>query len=93
MTKSELARRLAGSTTPRLTLRDAAVIVTAIFDEIAAGLSDGGRVELRGFGVFSTKRVSARRSRNPLTGDSVSVPEKHFVIFKTGKPMHHRLNG
>jgi integration host factor subunit beta len=64
-----------------------------MFGEIAAALSRGRRVELRGFGVFSTKRVSARASRNPVTGVSVSVPEKHFVTFKPGRPMHRRLNG
>ena len=92
MTKSELASKLVGAN-PGLTQREATIIVGTIFGEIAAPLSRGGRVELRGFGVFSTKRVNARASRNPSTGASVSVPEKHFVTFKPGKPMHHRLNG
>jgi integration host factor subunit beta len=92
MTKSELVSRLVEAN-PRLSRRKAKIIVGTIFDEIADALSRGGRVELRGFGVFSTKRVGARHSRNPLTGDSVNVPEKHFVTFKPGKPMHQRLNG
>jgi integration host factor subunit beta len=90
--KSELLSKLVEAN-PHLTQREAKIIVGTIFDEIADTLSHGGRVELRGFGVFSTKRLGARRGRNPLTGDSVNVPEKHFVTFKPGKPMRHRLNG
>jgi integration host factor subunit beta len=92
MTKSELARRLAAAN-PHLTQREAEIVVATIFDKIAAALSRGDRVELRGFAVFSTKRVSPRVSRNPLTGARVNVPEKHFITFKSGRPMHHRLNG
>jgi integration host factor subunit beta len=92
MIKSELVSRLVEAN-PRLSKRKAKIIVGTIFGEIAVALSHGGRVELRGFGVFSTKQVSARASRNPLTGASVNVPEKRFVTFKTGRPMHDRLNG
>src|SRR3954449_3125777 len=84
MTKSELVHRLAEAN-PHLFQRDIEVIVTAIFDEIAAALARGDRVELRGFGAFSVKHRDARVGRNPRTGDSVSVAEKHVPFFKTGK--------
>jgi integration host factor subunit beta len=92
MTKAELVRRLA-EINPHLYQRDVEVIVTAIFDEIAAALSRGDRVELRGFGAFSVKRRGARIGRNPRTGDSVQVGEKHVTFFKTGKVLHDRING
>jgi integration host factor subunit beta len=92
MTKSELVSKLV-EVNPRLSKRKPKIIVGTIFGEIAVALSHGGRVELRGFGVFSTKRVIARASRHPLTGATVNVPEKRFVTFKTGRPMHDRLNG
>jgi integration host factor subunit beta len=76
----------------RRLIRDVEVIVTAIFDEIAAALSRGERVELRGFGAFSVKRRGARVGRNPRTGDSVQVGEKHVPFFTTGKQLHERLN-
>ncbi|MBV8777506.1 MAG: integration host factor subunit beta [Alphaproteobacteria bacterium] len=91
MTKSELVQRLAEAN-PHLYQRDVEVIVTAIFDEIAAALSRGDRVELRGFGAFSVKRREARVGRNPRTGDSVAVSEKHIPFFKTGKQLRDRLN-
>jgi integration host factor subunit beta len=91
MTKAELVRRLA-EINPQLYQRDVEVIVTAIFDGIAAALSRGDRVELRGFGAFSVKRRGARIGRNPRTGDSVQVGEKHIPFFKTGKVLRDRLN-
>jgi integration host factor subunit beta len=91
MTKSELVQRLAEAN-PHLYQRDVEVIVTAIFDEIAAALARGDRVELRGFGAFSVKRRDARIGRNPRTGDSVRVAEKHIPAFKTGKQLRDRLN-
>jgi integration host factor subunit beta len=47
---------------------------------------------LRGFGAFSIKRRDARQGRNPRTGDSVHVEEKHVPFFKTGKQLRERLN-
>ena len=91
MTKSELIQRLAELNT-HLYQRDVELIVTAIFDEITAALSRGDRVELRGFGAFSVKRRDARQGRNPRTGDSVRVDEKHIPFFKTGKQLRDRLN-
>jgi integration host factor subunit beta len=79
MVKSELVQRLAESR-PHLDQRDAEIIVTAIFGEIAAALSRGDRVELRGFGAFSIRRRSDRVGRNPRTGISVQVGEEPSVL-------------
>jgi integration host factor subunit beta len=91
MTKSELVQRLAEAN-PHLYQRDLEAIVNAIFDEITAALARGDRVELRGFGAFSVKRRDARVGRNPRTGSSVMVAEKHVPFFKTGKQLRDRLN-
>src|SRR5436305_10936596 len=92
MIKSELVARLAQSN-PHLYQRDVERIVSTIFDEIAAALARGDRVELRGFGAFSVKRRDARVGRNPRTGSAVQVGEKHIPFFKTGKQLRDRLNG
>jgi integration host factor subunit beta len=91
MTKSELIRRLA-ELNPHLYERDAERIANAVFHEIAVSLSRGDRVELRGFGAFSVRRRKVRAGRNPRTGASVQVPEKHVPFFKTGKQLRERLN-
>ena len=92
MTKSELIARLAESN-PHLYQRDVERIVTTIFDEIAAALARGDRVELRGFGAFSVKTRDARQGRNPRTGETVAVEGKAIPFFKTGKQLRERLNG
>jgi integration host factor subunit beta len=91
MTKSELIAFLAEEN-PHLYQRDVERIVTTIFDEIAAALARGDRVELRGFGAFSVKRRDARVGRNPRTGDAVSVSSKRVPYFKTGKQLREKLN-
>jgi integration host factor subunit beta len=91
MTKSELVRRLAEAN-PRVYQHDVEVIVTLIFDQIAAALARGDRIELRGFGAFSVKHRGAHIGRNPSTGASVQVAEKHIPFFKAGKQLHSRLN-
>lgn len=91
MIKSELILRLA-ERNPHLYQRDIERIVTTVFNEIAAALSRGDRVELRGFGAFSVKERPPRVGRNPRTGDSVQVAGKHIPFFKTGKELRERLN-
>ena len=92
MTKSELIARLAEAN-PHLFQRDVERIVSTIFDEIAAALGCGDRVELRGFGAFSVKQRAARTGRNPRTGDTVGVAAKYVPYFKTGKQLREKLNG
>ena len=91
MTKSELIMRLAEKN-PHLYYRDVERIVSTIFDEIAGALSRGDRVALRGFVALSVKKRNARIGRNPRTGESVNVAEKHVPFFKTGKHLRQRLN-
>ena len=91
MTKSELIARLAAAH-PHLYHRDVERIVTTVFEEIAAALSRGDRVELRGFGAFSVRQRSSRVGRNPRTGAEVRVPNKVVPYFKTGKDLRVRLN-
>ncbi|MAM34574.1 MAG: integration host factor subunit beta [Micavibrio sp.] len=91
MTKSDLIQRLA-DLNPHLYLRDIEKIVNTIFDEITTALSEGDRVELRGFGAFSVKERAARMGRNPRTGESVKVEAKNMPFFKTGKALRERLN-
>ena len=77
---------------PELMARDIEKIVSVFFDQIVQRLSEDGRVELRGFGAFSTRGRDARTGRNPRTGETVSVNAKRVPYFKPGKEMRARLN-
>ena len=91
MIRSELVQKLCAAN-PGLAPRDVEAIVTVFFDEITRRLAANGRVELRGFGAFSTRARDARSGRNPRTGDAVSVDAKRVPYFKPGKEMRARLN-
>ncbi len=91
MIRSELLAALAKEN-PELRAEEVERVVDMFFEEIAQRLAQGGRVELRGFGAFSTREREARKGRNPRTGDTVDVPGKRVPYFKPGKEMRLRLN-
>ena len=89
MIRSELVEKIAEAN-PHLYQRDVERIVSTVFNEIIEALANGDRVELRGFGAFSVKKRDARVGRNPRTGETVQVDEKHVPFFKTGKLLRDR---
>ena len=91
MIRSELVQLLSRDN-PDLSPREVERIVDCFFESIADRLASGGRVELRGFGAFSTRGREARVGRNPRTGSAVKVSSKRVPYFKAGKEMRHRLN-
>jgi integration host factor subunit beta len=91
MIRSELVQKMCQDF-PDLTQREVESVVSAFFDSVGDQLATGGRVELRGFGAFSTRKRDARVGRNPRTGESVEVDAKRVPYFKPGKEMRERLN-
>ncbi len=91
MTKKEIVRTI--SEEIGLTQLKTKEIVQKTFDAIVEALVNEGRVELRNFGVFEVKKRSARRARNPRTGEKVDVAERYIVAFKPGKEMEKRVQG
>lgn len=91
MIRSELLAALAKDN-PELRSEDVEQVVDIFFDEISQRLAEGGRVELRGFGAFSTRAREARQGRNPRTGAAVAVEAKRVPYFRPGKEMRRVLN-
>jgi integration host factor subunit beta len=91
VTRSGLIKRLAAAN-PHLYARDIERIVDVVFERLGSALARGERVELRGFGAFSTRSRRARVGRNPRSGNEVAVPGKVVPHFKPGKELHERLN-
>ena len=89
--RSELVQKLCDDH-PDLTVKEIERVVTAFFDSVIDQLAQGGRVELRGFGAFSTREREARKGRNPRTGAAVDVDAKGVPYFEPGKEMRERLN-
>ena len=91
MIRSELVQLLVQDN-PGLSVREVEKIVSVFFDEIVGRLQEDGRVELRGFGAFSTRARDARTGRNLRTGETVEVDAKRVPYFKPGKEMRIKLN-
>ncbi len=89
--KSKLLKQLSNNY-PNFLKKDLEKFTNIILGEIKRALRRGDRVELRGFGVFSTNIQKARISRNPKTGEKVNTPEKKTIHFKMSKDLFKKLN-
>lgn len=91
MTKSDLIDVLAVEQ-PQLVYRDVELAVKGLLDRMAGALSEGERIEVRGFGSFSLHHRPSRVGRNPKTGAAVKVPDKYVPHFKPGKELRERVD-
>ena len=89
--KSKLLKQLSKNY-PNFLNKDLEKFTDIILNEIKQTLKRGERVELRGFGVFSTNIQKARISRNPRTGEKVNTPKKKIIHFKMAKDLFKKLN-
>ena len=89
--KSNLLKQLSKNY-PNFLKKDLEKFSEIILNEIKSTLKRGERVELRGFGVFSTNIQKPRISRNPKTGEKVHTPEKKTIHFKMAKDLFNKLN-
>ena len=89
--KSKLLKQLADNY-PNFLKKDLDKVVSVVLNEIKQTLKRGDRVELRGFGMFSTNIQKARISRNPKTGEKINTLEKKTIHFKMAKEMFKKLN-
>ncbi|RJX33270.1 MAG: integration host factor subunit beta [Oxalobacter sp.] len=91
MTKSELIARLAENYS-QLVAKDAEFAVKTILEAMADALSQGQRIEIRGFGSFALNVRPPRIGRNPKSGDKVMVHEKRVPHFKPGKELREGVD-
>ncbi len=89
--KSKLLNQLSKNY-PNFLKKDLEKFTDIILKEIKNTLKRGERVELRGFGIFSTRIQNARISRNPKTGEKVNTPKKKTIHFKMAKDLFRKLN-
>ena len=90
-TKSKILKQLSNNY-PNFLKKNLEKFTNIILDEIKQSLKRGDRVELRGFGVFSTNTQKARISRNPRTGEKVNTPKKKTIHLKMAKELFKKIN-
>jgi len=90
MTKSELIKLLARRS--HISHIDIDAAVRLMLEYMSQVLSEGQRIEIRDFGVFTRRHRPLRQSRNPKTGETVTVPDKYIPHFKLGRNLRQRVN-
>ena len=90
MTKAELVEKVSDKI--HLTKKQTELVVNTVFQSITDSLSDGKKVELRGFGSFRIRERNARVGRNPKSGAQVDVPAKRVPFFKAGKELRELVD-
>lgn len=91
MNKSSLVEQVAEKL-KSLSQKEIDVIIDALFTKMTQALSDGQRIEIRGFGSFELRTRRSRQGRNPKTGQTVFVETRRVPFFKVGKELRERIN-
>ena len=81
------------ATNPRMTKIQAREAVEIILRIIKSSLENGEDVLLSGFGKFNVKAKSARKGRNPYTGEAVMLESRKVVTFKPSGLLREKVNG
>ena len=89
MNKADLVSKV--SETTDLSKKDVTKVVDAVFDAIAEALQSGDKVQLVGFGNFEIRERSARKGRNPQTGEEIDIPASKVPAFKPGKALREGI--
>lgn len=89
--KSELIAEISKKL-PHLPEKDIALAVNSIIEQMSDVLSNGGRIEIRGFGSFCLHYRPPRKAHNPKTGEKLVTNPKYAVHFKPGKELREEVN-
>lgn len=90
MNKTDLIEKVA--TKREMTKKDATLVVDAVLDSISEALKNGEKVSLIGFGNFEVRERSARKGRNPQTGEEIQIKASKVPAFKPGKQLKESVN-
>ncbi|WP_035512372.1 HU family DNA-binding protein [Halalkalibacillus halophilus] len=85
MNKTDLVNAVAEKAD--LSKKDASNAVDSVFDAITGSLEKSEKVQLIGFGNFEVRERSARKGRNPQTGEEIKIPASKVPAFKPGKAL------
>lgn len=85
ITKADIVETISRQMAPNITKRDVGRIVQLFIEELCRALQEGNRVEIRGFGVLSTKLRKPKVARNPKTKATVNIPPRRVPVFKASR--------
>jgi len=92
LTKADLINQIQASN-PMLTKTQAGESVETILKIMKTSLVNGDDVLLSGFGKFNVKAKSARKGRNPQTGETMMLEARKVVTFHPSGILRKKVNG
>jgi len=90
MTKADIVERIAEKA--EFSKKDSIELVECVFETMKDTLSSGGNLKISGFGNFVVKQKSARRGRNPQTGEEMTITARHILTFKPSTMLKAKIN-
>ncbi|CAN5232869.1 integration host factor subunit beta [soil metagenome] len=91
MIKSEIIATIARKFT-QISEEDVTLGVNLIIEQLSDTLSQGDRIEIRGFGSVAIHYRPPRNAHNPKSGERLVTPGKSSPHFKPGKELRERVN-
>ncbi len=77
----------------RMRSKDAAAVLDAVSDAMIDAISDGNRIEIRGFGTFQPRPRATKIGYNPVTGQPMHLPANTTILFKPSRELTKKMNG
>jgi integration host factor subunit beta len=71
--------------------QDVSQALDIILENITQALTEGRRVEIRGFGSFSVRTRKPRTTKNPKTGRMMNIPARKTLHFTMSKSLKEGL--
>lgn len=90
MVRSDLIEKVSEQF-PEFSSQEIGMIVDIFFQQVAQHICGGGRIEIRGFGAFTTRVREAHMGYNPYTGEQTLIGAKNAIRFRPGKLLRERL--
>lgn len=90
MTKADLAERI--HTNTGLSRKDSAAMMESVFELIKVSLEAGEDIKISGFGSFTVSQKTARRGRNPQTGEAITIAARRVLAFKPSTMLRQAVN-
>jgi len=90
MNKSDLIKNISLKI-GKVKKNDTEEAVNLLIRSISDALLEKNRVEIRGFGTFSSRHRSVRLARNPKTGTSITVGSKFYPYFRPSKLLKQQV--
>jgi len=90
MTKADLADKVYEKLS--CTKDEAIDLVEITLEVLKEAIANEGHVKISGFGNFIVKRKSARKGRNPQTGEQITITSRKVLTFKPSPVLKNRIN-